>query len=621
MAVDSSTLFWAEASSAARQSEREKRRVLRHEHLSDLDGDPVVSRPVSGGVNSYKVFSRRPYRAADGKNDNSRMTVPNAHRSIATTGPRNEWSENERDKCAAFGRSNAVRRWISVCAAAGFCTACATMEEPVGPADGTRLGTEVRAETVAPVPPAVVDPGALSVRAVAERPEARVRSAPAARAASVPPGAEWLGEALEAEYAGVSASVALRQVTRGGPLRLEVGGRDPLVVSHPGATTVLDHVTSICAQADWACDTVGGVLIVSDMETKTLQVAAQPGSSSASLKLRALATGETQGSGGDSEDESGVEVELTPFGEEVAALVETVLGIGGEEDSEDEDEGAPHVDPRTGVVVLPSANAVLLTARPHMMRVVERELERFNAGASKTVRLHVAVYEVSSRDGSERGVDLLALRDAAVGFGLRVSGGSKTGSGAVVQVDFLEDNRAHGSQAVLRWLDSAGSARVSLNEVLEVRNNQVASVDATETRQFVAKVSQGPRTIGGGIEVGPPEIVFDELRLGWAVALQPTIVGDQVTVRVALSRRSLIEERPYRFAGGAIEGMNFVTDDMNRLMSVTLRSGQTKLLTSWVNATSRRTEEGVPFLGWLGRAGRREEREHEVVLLMSAEVL
>jgi len=454
--------------------------------------------------------------------------------------------------------------------------------------------------------------------------EAAARPATVAREVLVPRGAEWLGEVLEAEYAGVSASVALRQVTRGRPLRLDVGGRDPLVGSQPGAVTVQDHVTSICAQADWACNAVGGVLVVSDMETKTLQVAVQPGSSTASLKLRALATGEEEGgdSGGGGEDETGVEVELTPFGEEVAALVETVLGIGGEEERDDGEEGGePLVDPRTGVVVLPSANAVVVTARPHMMRAVERELEIFNEGASRTVRLHVAVYEVSSHDGAERGVDLLALREAAIGFGLRISGGATMGGGAVAEVDFLEGNSAHGSRAVLRWLESAGSARVSLNEVLEVRNNQVASVDATETRQFVAKVSQGPRAIGAGLEIGPPEVLFDELRLGWAVALQPTIVGDQVTVRVALSRRSLIEERPYRFGGGAIEGMNFVTDDLNRMMSVTLRSGETKLLTSWANATSRRSEEGVPFLGWFGRGGTREEREHEVVLLMGAEVL
>ncbi|MCY3623870.1 MAG: hypothetical protein OXH68_19445 [Gammaproteobacteria bacterium] len=514
-----------------------------------------------------------------------------------------------------------MRRWISVCAAAGLCAGCATVKEPIGPADGTGPGVEVGADS-APVPAAGVD-AALSVGVVAEPPSGtRAGAETVAGAVPVPSGAEWLSEALEAEYAGVSASVALRQVTRGRPLNLDVGGRDPQVGSLPGAVTVQDHVTSICAQADWACNAVGGVLVVSDMETKTLQVAVQPGSSSASLKLRALATGEEEGSAGDGEDETGVEVKLTPFGEEVAALVETVLGIGGEEDTvKDADEGKPLVDPRTGVVVLPSANAVLVTARPHMMRTVERELERFNAGATRTVRLHVTVYEVSSRDASERGVDLLALRDAAVGFGLRVSGGTTMGGGAVAEVDFLEGNRAHGSRAVLRWLESAGTARLSLNEVLEVRNNQVASVDATETRQFVAKVSQGPRALGGSFEIGPPEITFDELRLGWAVALQPTIIDDQVTVRVALSRRSLIEERPYRFGGGAIEGMNFVTDDLNRLMSVTLRSGETKLLTSWANATSRRMEERVPFLGWFGRGGTREEREHDVVLLMGAEVL
>ena len=504
-------------------------------------------------------------------------------------------------------------------AAAGFCAACATVEEAARDADSPGAGGET-AEAVA-ANPAAADDGAVSAEAAPERlEEVRPRAATVAREVAVLRGAEWLGEVLEAEYAGVSASVALRQVTRGRPLRLDVGGRDPLVGSQPGAVTVQDHVTSICAQADWACNALGGVLVVSDVETKTLQVAVQPGSSSASLKLRALATDEEQESGG--EEETGIEVELTPFGEEVTALVETVLGIGGDEKAGDEEgAGEPLVDPRTGVVALPSANAVVVTARPHLMRAVERELDRFNEGASRTVRLHVAVYEVSSRDGTERSLDLLGLRDAAIGFGLRISGGGTMGGGAVAEVDFLEGNRAHGSRAVLRWLESAGSARVSLNEVVEVRNNQVAAVDATLTRQFVAKVSQGPRAVGAGLEIGPPEVAFDELRLGWAVALQPTIIGDQVTVRLALSRRSLIEERPYRFGGGSVEGVNFVTDDLNRLMSVTLRSGETKLLTSLANATSRRTEQGVPFLGWFGQGGTREEREHEVVLLMGAEIL
>ena len=446
----------------------------------------------------------------------------------------------------------------------------------------------------------------------------RVATSEAAREVLVPRGAEWLAEVLQAEYAGVAASVALRQVTRGRPLRLDVGGLDPLVGSQPGAVTVQDHVTSICAQADWACNAVGGVLVVSDMETRTLRVGVQPGTSKASLKMRALSSEEDETSGGE-DDETGVEVGFAPFLDEVVGLVETVLGIGGEEDGEDA--GGPTVDPRTGVTVLPSANAVVVRARPHMMRAVERELARFNEAAAQTVRLHVAVYEVSSRDGSERGVDLWALRDAAIGFGLRVEAGSTIGTGGVARVDFLEGNRAHGSRAVLRWLESAGTTRVSLNEVLEVRNNQVASVDATETRQFVAQISQGAAAIAAVLEVGPPEVLWKELRLGWSVALQPTIVGEQVTVRVALSRRTLIEERPYSFGDGAVEGVNFVTDDLNRMMSVTLRSGETKLLTSWGNTTSRQTESGVPWLGWLGRGGRDEEREHEVVLLMSAEVL
>lgn len=450
-----------------------------------------------------------------------------------------------------------------------------------------------------------------------------VREAPAPDVAEWPGDAGWLGDAVAAEYAGVAASVALRQVARGRPLRLDVRDRDPLVGSPRGATTAGDHIRSICEQADWACRVVAGVLVVSDMETKTLAVAGQPGASMASMRLRALSSeNDTGGSGGGGDGETGVEIEFSPYANEVADLVRTVLGLSGERGSADIDTpaGDDGVDPRTGVVVLPSANAVVVKARPHMMRAVERELDRFNAATSRTVRLDVAVYEVERRTGGERGIDLAALRDAAVGFGLRVDAGSTTGGGAVAQVDFLEGNRTHGSRAILRWLESVGTATLSLDEVVEVRNNQVASVDATQTRQFVAKVSQAAAGIAGVFEIGPPEVEFKELRLGWSMALQPTIVGERVTVRVALSRRSLIEERPYRFGDGVVEGVNFVTDDLNRLMSVSLGSGETKLLTSLANASSRESVRGVPWLGWLGRGGTKARREHEVVLMMAAEV-
>ena len=477
--------------------------------------------------------------------------------------------------------------------------------------------------------PAAEESEAQEEPGVAETPRI-ARPVGAVREVMVPRAAEWLAETVTAEYRGLPATVAVREVTRGRPLRLDVAGADPLVHSPPGAVTIQEHVDAICGQSDWAWRAEGGVLVIRDIETRTLSVAAQPGSASSSLKLRALSTDEA-GAGGGGEEGDVVDVELAPYVDEIADLVRTVLGISDEEEGAGAGEFAPRFpppDPRTGVVVLPSANAVIVTARPHMMRQVEREIRTYNAATARTVRLHVALYEIERRQGGERGMDLNALREAAVGFGLRVSAGPTAGAGAVARLEFVEGNRAHGSSAVLRWLETVGDVEVSLDDVVEVRNNAVAAVNTTETRQFVAQVSQagapGPGEEGSVGLLGAfaaPQVLFHELRLGWALSVQPTIVDQTVTVRVALSRRSLVEERPYSFGDGAVEGTNYVTDDFNRLMSVTLEDGETKMLTSLASTSRRENRRRVPWLGWFGSGGTRSGRDHEVVLVMKAEVL
>ena len=55
------------------------------------------------------------------------------------------------------------------------------------------------------------------------------------------------------------------------------------------------------------------------------------------------------------------------------------------------------------------------------------------------------------------------------------------------------------------------------------------------------------------------EVQREQLRTGWSISVHPTIGRDEVTVRLSLARRSLVEERPFQF--GESVGTNFVTDD------------------------------------------------------------
>ena len=426
-------------------------------------------------------------------------------------------------------------------------------------------------------------------------------------------GATWLADGLTAEYRELPASVAIRQVTQGRPVRLDVGGNDPLVHSPPAAATIRDHMASICRQADWHCSVVEDTVMVTDIETRTFPLSLQPGTTTATMRLRSLAAGEGGATG------NRMNLALEPYEDEIVGLVRTVTGLAPGGGAGSAATGSV-VDPRTSVMVLPSANAAVVTARPHVMRRVAREIERYNRSASRTVRLHVALYEVETSRTEDRSVDLDAMRDSAARFGFRVTPATTSASGAVAELRFERGHGAVAGRAVLHWLRTVGRTSVSLDDVVEVRNNAVASVDATETRQFVAQVSQQTE-IAGLSQFAAPQVEFDELRLGWSLALQPTIAEDAVTVRVALSRRELVAERPYSLGDGAIQGTTFTTDDFNRVMSVALRSGETKLLTSLANSTHRVRTRRVPWLRWIGDGMSKSRREREVVLLLTAEVL
>lgn len=435
-----------------------------------------------------------------------------------------------------------------------------------------------------------------------------------ARRVRVPAGAAWLAEPLTARYGEIPASMAVREVLAGRPVRLTfeaTAETDPLVSSPPDAVTVQDHLEGICAQADWAYTLSGGAVLVHDMETRVFALAAPPGRSTADVRLRGLKAEGAAGGGGNS-----LEVALDPYADEIAGFLRGMLGLGGAADAAD-----GRAAPRGSVAVLPSANAVAVTARPHRMRQVEAELARYNASTSLMVRLKVTVYEVDVTGTEDRSLDLAALRSAGVGLGLTVTpaSGGESGGGAV-RVEFREGNRFGGTQAVLRWLRTAGEAAVAFEDSIEIRNNAVASVDATETRQFLERFSRETQT-AGATQFQAPTVEFGELRLGWAIHLQPTVSGDVVTVRIALSRSSLVEEVPYSFDGGNVAGTTHVTDDYNRVTSVSMRDGETRLLTSLTNTATRDARRRVPWLGRFGDGVARARRDRETVMMLTAEVV
>ena len=420
----------------------------------------------------------------------------------------------------------------------------------------------------------------------------------------------WLGNALAARYQGLRADLAIRLVAQHRPVRFNFPVTDaPLVRAAPQPQSIRRHLDTIASQADWAWDFADGVLQVHDIETRQFVLSAQPGSSQAHAGLRNL-----HSKGGGSADNT-VSLELDPYTLEILQTVEGVLGAASEG-------GA--ADPRTRATIAPSANLLTVTARPQAMRRVEQVMRRYNQAASSIVRIALSIIEVELED-ADRHELLISLLRAGSDLPLSLIIGTDGNSAAAgpVLTDALESavlsrgSRYVGSSVVFDWLETFGNISITYDDTIEVINNHLASVDVTRTEQYVSKISREPVSDSG--DAVSTEVEFEELRTGLALHLQPTVVDGRITLRLGMSRSTPVDRLQYAFEG--VAGSNWVIEEFNRMLSVSLADGEQKLLSSFSQATSRQKRSRIPFLGPFGRGREQSLKRRETVMLITADVV
>ncbi len=471
----------------------------------------------------------------------------------------------------------------------------------------------------------------------------------------VPAAEAWLDRPVKAHYRELRADHAIRALAQDRPVRfeldIEVAQEIPIARRDRSARTIREHLDSVAAQADWSWRIDRGVVMVEDIETRRFPLSSPPGTYEAGLGLRNL--NETGGSTADNR----MNLKLDPYAEEIVAQVKNVLGIGEGSaggavplsgDSAEEDEAGPSrlpfhdgaVDPRTAVTVSPSANLLTVTARPNAMRKVEAQMAAFDRAASRVVRISLSLIEVDFRDGSKRDLALNLIRRSSE-LPLNLLLGSSTAAvlpgadsnsafvlggsivdegGAAIGVGYAAPGkRATGSTAVVQWLDTLGDAALAWDDTVEVINNRIASVDLTRTEQFVSSITREP--VEGSDQLST-EIEFDDLRTGLVVHVQPTARADgRITLTLGFSRSALVGRTPYNY--GDVQGQTHTTDDFNRSISISLKDGEPRLLSSLSESESRREKSRIPFFGrfGLGTGNNRSSRERDMVMMVTATVI
>ena len=425
----------------------------------------------------------------------------------------------------------------------------------------------------------------------------------------VPRMSAWLDQRITARFNHLDARSAIDLVVQKRPVRYNTGDSQAqqTVKWSPSALTIRDHLDSITAQADWNYRVEKGVVQVYDIETRHFALAAQPGAARADMKMRNLSTSDSGGS------DNTISVALDPYTAELGELVRSVLGL------EAASKGPEQIDPRTAVAILPAANQLVVTAKPSAMRRVEDVIRRYNLSTSAIVRVHISIMEVDVSDSEKHSLLLDIVRQSDnFTVGLNIIGDVTGSAGALSGIINNSNSRYRGSGLIYNWLKKFGDTSIAYDDTIEILNNHVASIDATRTESYVSKITFTV-TDGGGSESKTPEVEFSELRTGLAIHLQPTVQDNQITLRMALSRSTLIDRIPFNYSG--IEGENFVTDDFNRVLSVSLKDGEPKLLMSFSEAVVSDRSEKIPYLGVLGNSSDTQDRSRETIMMITANVV
>ena len=414
-----------------------------------------------------------------------------------------------------------------------------------------------------------------------------------------PADAPWLLEPVDVHIRNLDAQTALGLISVDQPIRFDLSlGHIPIVSYRSNtASIVRDALDAVTTDANWSWSVDSGRLVVRDIEIRTFPVLAQPGEIHGSLSVNSLdSAGSTFIDG-----ESVLFTETDVYANELDGLVADIVEM-------DLEAGVP-----ASYRILPRVNALVVTARPRTLLKVGRTIDQYNDRTAKLVRIYLTVYEVNSTSDTSVGAQLIAQRkraDASANFDINLEPTTNHGSFNIRYTNPVSPWA--GSDLLLSWLNRDGEATINLQDQIDVRNNRIASSSSTRTYQYISSITREADNFGRV----RTEVDRSQLRTGWAITVQPTIGMDTVTVRLSLARRDLIEERPFEF--GDSSGTNFVTDDQNRSMSVTLTDGESRLITLLTSSDERRKRSR---LGRLTTSRAKESSETESLILMRVDLI
>ena len=442
----------------------------------------------------------------------------------------------------------------------------------------------------------------------------------------VPESAPWLALSTTAAYNNLSAKEAISALVNGRPVRYLVSNPDenPLVKNSYGARTIAAHLDSVMVQADWAYDVSDGVIVVTDTATEHFRILTAPGARVFSTDIDSLGSSLN----GASVTSSTVN-QLNGTSDPYESLVDALSSVGFFEASGAFLPSSSPVAPpvvSSSFSVLPAVGVLSVSGRPSEIRKAAEIVEWFNDAHSAKAVVEISVYEVDYTRSRDRQLDINLLRSGVENGSFVVSPDSFTAGQlgvSDISIDIVDPTSSvFGSSAILTWLNSHGETSLAIKRRIELTNNEMTTIENRQNNPFVESVSRDSFNTGATTSTAPT-VDLNSRDTGWAMNILPVVntADNEVAMRINMSRANLIDFFAYSFDEGSISGQVPIISSANDVLYVTLKDGQSKIVSLAEFSSNSTSRAGSPLLPLIGDNVNNDGLGRDFVMLVSAEIV
>ena len=269
------------------------------------------------------------------------------------------------------------------------------------------------------------------------------------------------------------------------------------------------------------------------------------------------------------------------------------------------------------LALMPSAGTITVTDTPQTLRAIGSYVDELNRSLSKQVMFNVDVYSVEISDADNYGVDwnivwqslsnkykfgfsTFANGTAAnTGSSSTIPGGAGAITGGVVTSSNGGTSPWNGSTAVVQALSSIGRTSLVSSSSLVTINNFTAPMNVITEKAYLASVST---TVTGSSGTAQTSLTPGLVTSGVMMNLTPRLLsGDRMLLQFSLDLSNLVSIDTFTTNGASIQ---IPTRSVrNFLQRVSMRSGQTLVLSGFQQTESKNNTAGIGSSDFWGLGG------------------